>query len=342
MQLVEFSSLSTLTISLLKMLLITLATFVVGLVLLALGGDRFVLGSEAIAKNLRLPPIVIGLTVAGFATSAPEMLISAIASAGGNPSLALGNAVGSNIANIGLVLGVAALIQPLTLRSTAIRQQLLALFLITILAVPLFFDGFLSRNDGYILLASLFPLTALLVVLSLRSKQPNSAHTAIATSSSGDMGTPKAVMWLTIGLTLMLFGADLLVDGAETLARAIGISDLVIGLTMVAVGTSLPELAVAIAGVLKHKYDLVIGNIIGSNIFNLLAVIGIAGAIEPHELDSRVLELDYPVMAGFTLVLFMLAYNQRKKQVISRLVGGILLVAFFVYHGSMAWNIFST
>jgi len=323
------------------MLLITLATFVVGLALLAFGGDRFVLGSEAIAKNLRLPPIVIGLTIAGFATSAPEMLISAVASAGGNPSLALGNAVGSNIANIGLVLGVAALIQPLTLHSAATRQQLLALFLVTILAVPLFFDGFLSRNDGYILLASLFPLTALLVVLSLRSKQPDST-TAIATSSSVDMGTPKAVMWLIIGLTLMLFGANRVVTSAEFFAREIGISDLVIGLTMVAVGTSLPELAVAIAGVLKRKYDLVIGNIIGSNIFNLLAVIGIAGAIEPHELDGRVLELDYPVMAGFTLVLFILAYNQRKKQVIGRLVGGILLSAFFVYHGSMAWDIFST
>ncbi|MEE3197556.1 MAG: calcium/sodium antiporter [Pseudomonadota bacterium] len=323
------------------MLLITLATFVVGLALLAFGGDRFVLGSEAIAKNLRLPPIVIGLTIAGFATSAPEMLISAVASAGGNPSLALGNAVGSNIANIGLVLGVAALIQPLTLHSAATRQQLLALFLVTILAVPLFFDGFLSRNDGYILLASLCPLTALLVVLSLRSKQPDST-TAIATSSSVDMGTPKAVMWLIIGLTLMLFGADRVVTSAEFFAREIGISDLVIGLTIVAVGTSLPELAVAITGVLKRKYDLVIGNIIGSNIFNLLAVIGIAGAIEPHELDGRVLELDYPVMAGFTLVLFMLAYNQRKKQVIGRLVGGILLSAFFVYHGSMAWNIFST
>ena len=130
------------------MLLITLATFVVGLALLAWGGDRFVLGSGAIAKNLRLPPIVIGLTVAGFATSAPEMLISAVASLGGNPSLALGNAVGSNIANIGLVLGVAALIQPLTLRSATTRQQLLALFLITILAFPLFFDGFLS-HDGF-------------------------------------------------------------------------------------------------------------------------------------------------------------------------------------------------
>jgi len=323
------------------MLLITLATFVVGLALLAFGGDRFVLGSEAIAKNLKLPPIVIGLTIAGFATSAPEMLISAVASAGGNPSLALGNAVGSNIANIGLVLGVAALIQPLTLHSAATRQQLLALFLVTILAMPLFFDGSLSRNDGYILLASLLPLTALLVVLSLRSKQPNST-TAIATSSSVDMGTPKAVMWLIIGLTLMLFGADQVVTSAEFFAREIGISDLVIGLTIVAVGTSLPELAVAIAGVLKRRYDLVIGNIIGSNIFNLLAVIGIAGAIEPHKLDGRILELDYPVMAGFTLVLFMLAYNQRKKQVIGRLVGGIFLSAFFVYHGSMAWNIFST
>ena len=233
---------------------------------------------------------------------------------------------------------------------------MLALFLITILAVLLFFDGFLSRNDGYILLASLFPLTALLVVLSLRSKQPDSAHTAVATSSSSDMGTLKAVMWLTIGLTLMLFGADLLVDGAKTLARAIGISDLVIGLTMVAVGTSLPELAVAIAGVLKHKYDLVMGNIIGSNIFNLLAVIGIAGVIEPHNLDDRVVNLDYPVMAGFTLVILMLAYNRglrvklssrlrliirHKKQVIGRLIGGILLGAFFVYHGFTAWNIFS-
>jgi len=322
-------------------MLLILATFVVGLALLAFGGDRFVLGSEAIAKNLKLPPIVIGLTIAGFATSAPEMLISAVASAGGNPSLALGNAVGSNIANIGLVLGVAALIQPLTLHSAATRQQLLALFLVTILAVPLFFDGSLSRNDGYILLASLLPLTALLVVLSLRSKQPDST-TAIATSSSVDMGTPKAVMWLIIGLTLMLFGADQVVTSAEFFAREIGISDLVIGLTIVAVGTSLPELAVAIAGVLKRRYDLVIGNIIGSNIFNLLAVIGIAGAIEPHKLDGRVLELDYPVMAGFTLVLFVLAYNQRKKQVIGRLVGGILLSAFFVYHGSMAWNIFST
>ncbi len=338
------------------MLLTTLATFVAGLALLAWGGDRFVLGSEAIAKNLRLPPIVIGLTVAGFATSAPEMLISTIASLRGNPSLALGNAVGSNIANIGLVLGVAALIQPQTLRSTTTRQQLLALFIVTILVFPLFLDGFLSQRDGYILLASLFPLTAWVIVLSLRSEQPDSVHTAIAAGGPDDMGIPKAVMWLIIGLALMLFGADLLVKGAEFFARAIGISDLVIGLTMVAIGTSLPELAVAIVGTLKHRYDLVIGNIIGSNIFNLLAVIGIAGVIEPHKLDGRVVSLDYPVMAGFTLVIFMLAYNRglraklpsrwrliirHKKQVIGRLIGSILLGAFFVYHGFMAWNIFN-
>ena len=338
------------------MLLTILATFVAGLALLAWGGDRFVLGSEAIAKNLRLPPIVIGLTVAGFATSAPEMLISTIASLKGNPSLALGNAVGSNIANIGLVLGVAALIQPQTLRSTTTRQQLLALFIVTILVFPLFLDGFLSQRDGYILLASLFPLTAWVIMLSLRSEQPDSVHTAIAAGSPDDMGIPKAVMWLIIGLALMLFGADLLVKGAEVFARAIGISDLVIGLTMVAIGTSLPELAVAIVGTLKHRYDLVIGNIIGSNIFNLLAVIGIAGVIEPHKLDGRVVSLDYPVMAGFTLVIFMLAYNRglraklpsrwrliirHKKQVIGRLIGSILLGAFFVYHGFMAWNIFN-
>lgn len=323
------------------MLPLFLAAFVIGVALLAWGGNRFVVGSEATAQNLNIPPIIIGLTIAGFATSAPELLISALASAAGNPGLALGNAVGSNIANIGLVLGLAALVRPLTVHSKTTRMQLGTLLITTVLVYMVFMDLRLSRVEGVVLLVSIVPLTTLLVWLILRSEQPSPVRVNTGADTPNGIGMFKATIQLTVGLGAMLAGAKCLVYGAEALARAIGVNDLVIGLTIVAIGTSLPELAVAISAVLKQKYDLVMGNVIGSNIFNLLAVIGVAGTIAPHELEVRILTVDYPIMAGFTLAIFVLAHIFRKKQQFDRRVGSLLFSAFIAYHGYIAWKIFS-
>jgi cation:H+ antiporter len=309
------------------------AATVAGFALLIWGADRFVIGAAATARNMGVPTLLIGLTVVAIATSAPEILVSITAAASGNTELAVGNAVGSNIANIGLVLGTTALVRPMEVRSTILRREMPALLAVTLMTVMLFLDSDLGRIDGVLLLAGMVLLLRWLVRLGKRSRGADPLQQEIAAELPEAMSMAKALGWLLLGLLILLAGARLLVWGAANLADSLGVSDLIIGLTVVAVGTSLPELAVAVVSALKNEHDIALGTIIGSNMFNCLAVIGPAGVIQPTLFDPQMLSLHFPVMIALTLVMFALTYNFTGSGRISRIEGAILLAVFFGYEG---------
>ncbi len=319
-------------------MMLSVAAILVGLLLLFWGADRLVIGAGATARNLGVSPVLIGLVIVGFATSAPEMLVSAVASMNNAPALALGNAVGSNIANLGMVLGTAVLLAPLTVHSKTLRHEFPLVLAATGFAYLLLLDNDLSRIDAALLLVALAILIVWLTLLGMRSSVSAPLGVEYADELSDKMSTGKATFWLIGGLVTLLVGAELMVSGATDAARLMGVSELILGLTVVAVGTSLPELAVAVVGALKRESDLVIGNVLGSNIFNLLAVIGIAGAIQPHELTTGVLALHYPLMTGMTLAVFIIAYNRRAKVQLTRPIGAALLVTFLAYQGFVIWE----
>jgi len=306
---------------------------VAGLVLLIWGADRFVHGAAAMARNLGIAPLLIGLTVVAFATSAPEILVSVVAALQHEPGLAFGNAIGSNIVNIGLVLGLTAMIRPIKLESATLRREMPALLAVSLLTVSLFLDTFLSRIDGVVMLTGLVIVMVWLARLGLRSAANDPIAQDYDAEIPTDVSMVMAAVWLLIGLGTLLLGAELLVDGAIGIAKLLGVSEVVIGITIVAFGTSLPELAVSLASALKGEYGLAIGNIVGSNIFNLLAVIGVAATIQPSALAPTVLSLHIFVMVAFTLVLFAMTYDYDGKAQLSRLEGFALLVAYIAYSG---------
>jgi len=308
------------------------AAMTIGIVLLVWGADRFVVGAGATARNLGIAPIMIGLTIVAFSTSAPEILVSIVAASQGNTELAIGNALGSNIANIGLVLGATALVRPLAIRSDTVRREIPILLAVTLLTITLFHDQSLSLLDGAILMAGLVLVMSWIVRLGVRSPASDPILQEYDAEIRSDLNMAQATTWLAVGLVLMLIGSKILVWGAHEVAIGLGVSDMIIGLTMVAIGTSLPELAVSIVSAIRGEYDLAIGNIIGSNIFNLLAVIGIAGVIHPTSVLGSVLLLHVPVMIGFTLALFAMTYNFTGGERINRLEGVALLAAFSGYH----------
>ncbi|MEW6647738.1 MAG: calcium/sodium antiporter [Pseudomonadota bacterium] len=311
-----------------------------GFVLLVWGADRFVTGAAATARNLGVSPLIIGLTIVGFGTSAPEMLVSAMAAWAGNPGIAVGNAIGSNITNVGLVLGLTALIAPLSVHSETLRREFPILFAVTTLALILLLDGELSRIDGVILLAGFGLMVYWLVGLGLRERACDPAVQAcdplqdeFAEEIPADMAMGRALFWVAFGLVVLLLSSRLLVWGAVNVAQHFGVPDLIIGLTIVAIGTSLPELAASITGALKGEDDIAIGNVLGSNMFNLLAVLGLPGLIHPLATPDDVMTRDFPIMFGFTVLLFAFAYGFRGQGRINRPEGGILLIGFIAYMG---------
>ena len=319
-------------------MLISAAAILIGLLLLFWGADRLVVGAGATARNLGVPPILIGLIIVGFATSAPEMLISAVASMDNAPALAVGNALGSNIANFGLVLGTAIMICPIAVQSETLRREFPAVLAATMLTLLLFLDNQLSRLDAVVLFVALGILTVWIIVVGSRTSISDPIRAEPEAEFWEDIPARKATFWLVIGLVTLLGGAELMVNGGIDVARRIGVSELVVGVTVVAVGTSLPELAVAIAGSLKGESDLVLGNVLGSNIFNVLAVIGIAGAIRPHDFDDGVLTLHFALMSILTLGVFLLAYNRRTRVQLTRSSGGVLLATFLIYQVFVLWE----
>ena len=306
---------------------------IAGVLLLIWGADRFVHGAAATARNLGVAPLLIGLTVVAFATSAPEILVAIVAAARGQTDLAVGNAIGSNIANIGLVLGTVAIIRPIEMTSATLRREMPALLAVSLLTVSLFLDSYLSRVDGFVLLTGLLIVMVWLVRLGMRSSVSDSMTADYEAEIPRDMPMRTAIIWLIIGLATLLVGADFMVDGAIEVARALGVTELVIGILLVALATSLPELAVSLVAALKGEYGLALGNIVGSNTFNSLAVIGIAAIIHPAALPPSVLSLHIFVLVAFTLVLFAMTYDYDGKGHISRLEGVGLLVAFLAYDG---------
>lgn len=312
---------------------------IAGLVVLAWSADRFVLGAAGLARTLGVTPLLIGLTVVAFGTSAPEIIISVLASLQGTPALAVGNAIGSNIANIGLVLGVAALIAPLTVASTILRRELPILLVVTVLGLLLLADGTLGVRDGLVLLAGLLILTVWLVRQGMaQNDETNPLATEVEESLPPGLTLPRAIFWLLLGLILLLLSSRMLVWGAVEIAQALGVSELVIGLTIVAIGTSLPELAASVAAALKGENDLAIGNIVGSNLFNLLAVLAIPGILAPAAVENAVLLRDYPLMLGLTVLLFILALTRgRKDGQIRRWQGALLLSLFAGYLALLGW-----
>ena len=316
----------------LAMLLYSAAT-VAGFALLIWGADRFVVGAAGSARNLGVPTLLIGLTVVAVATSAPEILVSITAALHYNPSLAVGNAIGSNIANIALVLGATATVRPLLVRSTILRREMPALLAVTLLTVMIFLDSHLGVIDGVLLLAGLLMVMHWLVRLGSEADQSDPIREEIAAEIPTEIPMSAAIGWLILGLALLLTGARTLVWGAHHIAVDLGVSDLIIGLTIVAVGTSLPELAVSVVSAVKGEHDIALGNIIGSNMFNCLAVVGPAALIKPTGFGEDILLLHLPVMIALTLVLFAMTYNFTGKGRISRLEGIALLSVFFWYEG---------
>ena len=304
---------------------------VAGLALLIWGADRFVHGAAASARNLGITPLLVGLTVVALATSAPEILVSIVAALDGEPGLAIGNAIGSNIVNVGLVLGMTAMIRPIKLESATLRREMPALLAVSLLTVSLFLDTFLSRIDGLVMLTGLVIVMVWLARLGMRSAANDPIKIDYEAEIPSDVSMTMAVVWLVVGLAILLVGAKILVNGSVGIAQELGVSEVVIGVTIVAFGTSLPELAVSLASALKGEYGLAIGNIVGSNIFNLLAVIGVAATIQPAALAPSVLSLHIFVMVAFTLVLFAMTYDYDGKGQLSRLEGTALLAAYIAY-----------
>jgi len=312
------------------MLLDSLA-IVAGFIMLIWSADRFIYGAAATARNLDVPPLIIGLTIVGFGTSAPEMMVAGFAAYDGSPALAIGNALGSNITNITLVLGVAALITPLDVHSRIIKKELPILLFAMLMALALMSDMSLNRFDGFILLGLLFLLMWWMLREGIRNQKKDALTDEYMDEMPPETSTSHALFWLVTGLILLTVSSKLLVWGAVNIAIAFGVSDLVIGLTIIAIGTSLPELAASISGVLKKEHDLVIGNVVGSNLFNTLGVLALPGLIAPATLADGIMERDIPVLFILTIMLFVMAYGFRGTGRINRLEGGILLSAFFAY-----------
>jgi cation:H+ antiporter len=303
-----------------------------GFVLLTWSADRFVVGASAVAWNLNISPLIIGLTIVSLGTSAPEIIVSGMAAWQGNAGLAVGNVIGSNIINTALILGITALIMPLNVHSSIVKRELPVLLLVMGFVLLLIFDGILGFKDGMLLLAGMVAVLAWITWVGMNTRSagdPMGEDFADAIPTQLSMG--KALLLLLLGSVLLLASSRLLVWGAVSVAHTLGVSDLVIGLTIVALGTSLPELAASVMSALKHEHDIAIGNIIGSNMYNLLAVLSLPGLLDPGPFDRMVLIRDYPVLIGLTLAMFIMAYGFRGPGRINRVEGGLLVLGFVAY-----------
>ncbi|MEW8026820.1 MAG: calcium/sodium antiporter [Candidatus Thiodiazotropha sp.] len=302
----------------------------VGLVVLVWSADRFISGAAALADNLGVSPMLIGLTVVGFGTSAPEVLVSTMAAINGNPGLAIGNAIGSNIANIGLILGFTALLIPLSVHSSVLKREYPLLLAVSVMAFLLMWDGELSRLDGTLLVVTLVAVLGWMIYTA-KTVATDPIAGEFDAEIPHDIPTQKAIVLLLGGLIFLLLSSRLLVWGATNVASALGVSDVIIGLTIVAIGTSLPELAASITSALKGEDDLAIGNVIGSNLYNLLAVLSIPGLVAPGIYSPEVMERDLPVMMVLTMFLFFMGHGLGKQGRINRLEGLLLLLCFVGY-----------
>ena len=311
-------------------MLISILSLLIGFVLLIWSADTFTENGAKIARIFNISPLIIGLLIFGFGTSAPEMLVSGLAAFDGHPELSIGNAFGSNIFNIGLVLGVTAIIYPVTVEKTVLKKEWGFLFLSSLVAGFLLMDGFLSFLDGLILLALLF---LFLYYVFSESKKGNNSEIEVSEESIDNQDMVRIWTLLIVSLIILVSSARLVVWGGTNLALAFGVSDLIIGLTVVALGTSLPELAVAISSALKRQHQMIIGNIIGSNLFNTLGVLAIPGLILPFQIPEEVMNRDFIYMIVLTLLILVLSFKLK----INRFGGIILLGVLASYLYQLVW-----
>ncbi|MDQ5770554.1 calcium/sodium antiporter [Thiothrix subterranea] len=320
-------------------MLMPLLAILAGFALLMWSADKFVDGAAATAKHLGVSTLLIGMVVVGFGTSAPEMVVSAFAALDGKPALALGNAYGSNIINITLILGLSAVFATIAVHSSMVRKELPILLGVTLLAGWQLWDGEVSRADAIVLLVVLCALMGWMVYSAKRSKQDALSAEMAEELIEHPLTLKAAVMWLVIGLLLLMASSKMLVWGAVSIAQGLGISELIIGLTIVAFGTSLPELAASIAAARKGEADLALGNVVGSNLFNTLAVVGIAGVIQPMAVGPEVLSRDWAVMFAVTVGLFIMAYGFRKPGHLTHWEGILMLSVYFGYTGWLIYTV---
>lgn len=311
-----------------------------GLALLVWSADRFVEGSASIARHIGLPPLLIGMVIVGFGTSAPEMVVSALAASQGNPGIALGNAYGSNITNIALILGLTALISPIAVHSQVLRKELPILSVVTALAAWQLWDGEITRIDALVLLGVFGGLMTWTIWQGLQKKADALGSEMEQELEVHAMPIRKAIFWLVAGLIILIISSRILVWGAVEIAHGFGVSDLIIGLTVVAVGTSLPELASSVIATRKGEHDIALGNVLGSNLFNTLAVVGIAGAIHPLAVGPELFNRDLLVMAALTLSLFVIGYGFRGPGRINRVEGFVLLACYVGYMTYLVSTVF--
>ncbi|WP_029934012.1 calcium/sodium antiporter [Thiomicrospira pelophila] len=321
-------------------LILPSALLIIGLALLVWSSDVFIEGAASTALRYKVSPLIIGVVIIGFGTSSPEMIVAVMASLEGNPGLAIGNAVGSNITNIGLVLGITALIAPLVVKSSVLRREFPILLFITAFGLALLLDHHLGVIDGIILLSTLIGI----LVWMVRSNKNIASGDPLAEEINQELGSlpklskVKALVYLFGGLVLLMISARMMVWGAVEIAEYFEVPDLIIGLTIIAIGTSLPELAAAITAALKNEVDMLIGNILGSNLFNILAVLAVPSILAPSLIDMDVLQRDYPIMLAFTVAMLLVALPRKGNAAISRIEGFLLLALFVGYLTLLYFN----
>lgn len=305
---------------------------IISFAVLVWSADKFVYGASGLARNLGVSPMIIGLTIVAMGSSAPEIMVSANAALAGATDTSVGNAIGSNITNILLVLGITTLVRPVTVSSTTLHRELPILLGFTIIAWWILSDNYLSFEEGIFFIVGFFAFIAFLIYLAKTNKgEPDPFVAESEEEIPSDLPTTHAVFWVVAGLILLPLSANFLVDSAVVIAKFFGMSELVIGLTIIALGTSLPELAASIAGVLKGEDDLAIGNVIGSNIFNILAVLGVGALINPAAIDPAAGTRDSYVMIAATVAIFLMAMSFKNRRRINRVEGGFLLAGFIAY-----------
>lgn len=307
---------------------LALVYLLIGFVLLIWSADRLVAGASALARNYGVPALIVGVTIVGFGTSAPELVVSALAALEGNPSLAIGNALGSNIANVGLILGLTGLIYPMNVDRASCSREIPLLAAVTLLVAWMMLDFELGRLEGMALLGVLALFLGIMIARGMRASAVDASTEALMAEIAEGMSNRDAILWTLAGMLLLPFSAHILVEGAVGLAGWMGVSEAVIGLTVVALGTSLPELAAAVASAVRKEDDLCIGNILGSNIFNLLGVLGIAALLHPMTIESILVVRDLPMMAATFLMLAAMAVFAGR---VGRLSSLLLAVVYFVY-----------
>lgn len=314
-------------------LLLPIILLVIGLILLVWSADYFIDGAASTAVRHNISPLIIGVVIIGFGTSMPEIVVSVVASLEGNPSLAVGNAVGSNITNIGLVLGVTALLAPIIVKSSVLKRELPILLFVTALGLALIMDHKLTMIDGVILLVILFCVLGWMIYANKKAAQNNQLPPEMEqeVQSLPQYSSARAWVYMIGGIIVLTIGARMMVWGAVEIAEYFEVPELIIGLTILAIGTSLPELAAAISAALKNEVDMMIGNILGSNLFNILAVLAVPSILAPSLIDIDVLQRDYPIMLAFTVAMLLVALPRKGNATISRVEGFLLLSLFTAY-----------